>query len=237
MPKLSSTVHCPHELLFFGVKHDVMMGFAIIRAAHFSFSSHLFSNRKMQPAEPMGRSPDDDIQDTTIPEHLPVQMALAPEQKPYSHTHVIRRQDMQSEQDRHAHNLSKHSLSPEQLGVVGYVKDVAGFVKDAVQEAKDKRCRSIAQTSEQHEADITTQQQQQQQQPAAIHSIQQANETLGTSPPSDRSRSPLAEVVTGLFPGLDPNAHGCTHADEIRHQLPHPGSSSSPPDNPNALHR
>lgn len=188
-----------------------------------SFS--LFLLQSMQPAEPMARSPNDNSQDN-IPEHLPVPMALAPEQKPYSHTHVIRRKDVAAnvEDKQHAHNLSKHSLSPEHLGVVGYVKDVAGFVKDAVQEAKDKRRRSSQSSEQQAETNSHAPQTQ----PAAIQSIQQANEILGTSP-SDRSRSPLAEAVTGLFPGLDPNAHSCTHADEIRHQLPHRGSS---PDSP-----
>ncbi|KAI7878494.1 hypothetical protein K492DRAFT_170762, partial [Lichtheimia hyalospora FSU 10163] len=93
--------------------------------------------------------PDNDqSNDDIMPEHLPVEMALAPEQKPYDHTHTIPREDLMTQEEKDRRKLASHSLSPEQLGVVGYVKDVAGFVKDAVKEARDKRAVQRRRSSE-----------------------------------------------------------------------------------------
>jgi hypothetical protein len=137
-----------------------------------------------------------------IPKHMPVDMAIAPDQKPYKHTYVIRTNTPQE-----PNKLAQHSLSPEKLGVVGYVRDVAGFVKDVVSDRREKkhqqqieRRNSTSSVNSVPEEPAKLEQQQQQQ------SQQQPR------------RNSFADVVTGLFPGVSTTT-GCTHADELRSQM------------------
>ncbi|KAI9492646.1 hypothetical protein BDB00DRAFT_827514 [Zychaea mexicana] len=173
----------------------------------------------MQPAEPMGVPLNKNQNNNQeIPEHIPAQMALAPEQRPYEQTHTIRRQDFEDD-GTHRNSLAKHSLSPEQLGVVGYVKDVAGFVKDAVQERRvnkkaNKASASLSSSpppSEERRGRVNGSRSNSSNQAPASPAI--------SSSPEGRESTPLAEAVTSLFPGLDPSAAGCSHADELRHDL------------------
>ena len=172
----------------------------------------------MQPAEPMGVPNKNLNNNQEIPEHIPPQMALAPEQRPYEQPHTIRREDFEEESDVNRANLAKHSLSPEQLGVVGYVKDVAGFVKDAVKEGRAHRKASKGSSTMSSS-------------PPDEHPRGKRIEDSGTlsasPPPERRSPTPLAEAVTSLFPGIDPAGSGCTHADELRHNLMRTSSRES----------
>ncbi|KAI8087692.1 uncharacterized protein B0P05DRAFT_594936 [Gilbertella persicaria] len=136
-----------------------------------------------------------------LPNHMPVDMALAPNQKPYEHTHVIHTPPVE-----HDHKLSQHSLSPEKLGLVGYVKDVAGFVKDAVHERREKR---ITRRNSATEEERPKQEEKQRRRSSA------------EVPQEQVSVPPLAGVVKGLFPGVETNAVGCTHADDLRTQMMH----------------
>lgn len=165
---------------------------------------------------------------------MPVEMAIAPDQKPYEHTHIIH-----TSSKRQDHNkLSQHSLSPEKLGVVGYVKDVAGFVKDVVDDRREKKALAAASSSK----GATTQQGGRRRNsidapPATTVTDKNQKSTIDV-PVADvvdekqRRRSSaeqqstaFADVVTGLFPGVssigDVNAHGCTHADELRSEMMH----------------
>ncbi|KAF7725101.1 hypothetical protein EC973_000427 [Apophysomyces ossiformis] len=159
----------------------------------------------MQPAEPMAKIDHEESDDDPMfPEHIPVDMALAPQQHPFGQTHKIRPQHIEEDQ-RH---VSRHSLSPEKLGVVGYVKDVAGFVKDAVYEARDRtstKRRSSQEEKERQERASSAPLPEQQSKPAE----------------PERARSPLVEAVTGLFPGIgDPHAAvKCTHTEELRNDM------------------
>ncbi|KAI9319031.1 hypothetical protein BX666DRAFT_1922424 [Dichotomocladium elegans] len=176
----------------------------------------------MQPADPMG-IPGGHLEESQLPEHLPPQMALAPEQRPYDHPHVIRPEeeddDGDNEEKRHRRNMASHSLSPEHLGVAGYIKDVAGFVKDAYQTARDRtaakqRARRASQDASQERQHLS------QSSDVSSRPVAPPSSSSSSSPP--RSSSPLAEAVTGLFPGLDPHAQACSHADELRHDLMRP---------------
>lgn len=138
-----------------------------------------------------------------IPQHIPVQTAIAPEKKPYQQTHVIHTPHPQEEQEN---RTGQHSLSPEKLGVVGYVKDVAGFVKDVVHERQEKKNKEKRRSSLAHEEQEQQHEHEQQHEQEQYKEIKQRQE---------RQQSPLAEVVTGLFP-ID---HGCIHADELRQQM------------------
>ncbi|KAI9243723.1 hypothetical protein BDA99DRAFT_529878 [Phascolomyces articulosus] len=170
----------------------------------------------MQPAEPMAvpKHRNNFSNNQEIPEHLPAQTALAPEQQPYENTRTVRQQDFEHE----SHNIANHSLSPSELGVVGYVRDVACFVKDAVKERRMHRKENHNNNS----APMSTS-------PPPMDHRGRITESTPKSPtPSNLSSSPgeqareptpLAEAVTNLFPGLDPHAVGCTHADELRHDL------------------
>ncbi|KAI8971558.1 hypothetical protein BDF20DRAFT_915357 [Mycotypha africana] len=169
-----------------------------------------------------------------LPEHLPIDMAYAPNQKPFSKrppTHAQPTNDPHEHQNR----LAQHSLSPEKLGVVGYVKDVAGFVKDVVKDRKSKRGvvgrrnseSSVSSTDnnlmtaadEPNTAAVTTTTTTSRPRHSSVgeHEIRQ----------NQRSSSPFAEAITGLFPGVsarhDTNepSKGCTHADELRSQAMH----------------
>ncbi|GAN09844.1 hypothetical protein MAM1_0297c09377 [Mucor ambiguus] len=159
-----------------------------------------------------------------LPKHMPVDMALAPDQKPYEHTHVIHTSKSTSEENK----LAQHSLSPEKLGVVGYVKDVAGFVKDVVHERRSARrssASSITSASEkpliEQETAAGTGEEKQRRRSSAEHVLQQQQKE------QQQQRQPptgLAGAVTGLFPGVgtsNENAAGCTHADDLRSQMMH----------------
>ncbi|GAA5797848.1 hypothetical protein HPULCUR_003244 [Helicostylum pulchrum] len=134
-----------------------------------------------------------------IPKHIPVDIAVAPENKPYERKHVIHTSSPQQQENK----LAQHSLSPEKLGVVGYVKDVAGFIKDVVKERRHRRnsASSIENNKEEQEK------------PRRRSSAEQHHPTA------------FSDAVTGLFPGVntigDVNASGCTHADELRSQMMH----------------
>lgn len=135
-----------------------------------------------------------------LPKHMPIDMAYAPEQKPYDRARVIH---VEEEENK----LARHSLSPEKLGLVGYVKDVAGFVKDAVQERRRHRSNSVSSVEQPQETPV-------EEQPKPRHQSLESHHN-----------SAFSEAVTGLFPGVntigDVNASGCTHADELRNQMMH----------------
>ncbi len=152
-----------------------------------------------------------------LPKHLPVDMAIAPDRKPYEHTHVIHTKSTQNNSNK----LAQHSLSPEKLGVVGYVKDVAGFVKDVVHDRQEKRAiarRSSASSIENNnsKSDLVV----------PIAEVADDRERRRSSAEHHLKQStPFADAVTGLFPGVntigDVNAAGCTHADDLRNQMMH----------------
>ncbi|KAI8874906.1 hypothetical protein K501DRAFT_289590 [Backusella circina FSU 941] len=150
-----------------------------------------------------------------IPDHLPVDMAIAPDTRPYEHTHLHHARQRQEEGQ--TNKLAQHSLSPEKLGVVGYVKDVAGFVKDAVQGRREqKRLQRRSSASSTEEASQRTE-----------HNVRRKSSaehittTAATTGSTKNERTPFAEAVTGLFPGVGENGPGCTHADELRNQMKH----------------
>lgn len=137
-----------------------------------------------------------------LPKHVPIDMAYAPEQKPYDRTRVIHTNHEEEE-----NKLSQHSLSPEKLGLVGYVKDVAGFVKDAVHERRRHRSNSVSSIEDKQEA-------------PKVEEKPRRRSLEVTTP-----HSAFSDAVTGLFPGVntigDVNAAGCTHADDLRNQMMH----------------
>lgn len=137
-----------------------------------------------------------------IPKHIPVDMAIAPENKPYERKHVIHTNSPQQQKNK----LAQHSLSPEKLGVVGYVKDVAGFVKDAVEEHRHRRNSASS---------IENNKEEEQEKPRRRSSAEQ----------HQQHPTAFSDAITGLFPGVntigDVNASGCTHADELRSQMMH----------------
>ncbi|RUS17093.1 hypothetical protein BC937DRAFT_90435 [Endogone sp. FLAS-F59071] len=69
--------------------------------------------------------------------HIPHNNSLAPVGKPALQTHTVTlpHPNPVSEEPHRAHN---HTLSPEKLGLAGYVKDVGGFVKDLAHDLRDK---------------------------------------------------------------------------------------------------
>lgn len=143
-----------------------------------------------------------------LPKHMPIDMAYAPEQNPYERKRVIHTHQNEDEE----HKLAQHSLSPEKLGLVGYVKDVAGFVKDAVQERR--RSNSVSSIEDKQESPKASEE-------------KPRRRSLQPSPSqqSQQQHSAFSDAVTGLFPGVntigDVNASGCTHADELRNQMMH----------------
>lgn len=161
-------------------------------------------------------------QHNELPKHMPVDMAFAPDQKPYEHAHVIHTSKAASDENR----LAQHSLSPEKLGVVGYVKDVAGFVKDVVHERRENRARRSSASSvtsasdkpliEQETATAGKGEEKQRRRSSAEIVLQQQKE--------EQHPTRLADALTGLFPGVgnsNENAAGCTHADDLRNQMMH----------------
>ncbi|KAF1798575.1 hypothetical protein V8B55DRAFT_1524444 [Mucor lusitanicus] len=165
-----------------------------------------------------------------LPKHMPVDMALAPDQKPYEHTHVIHTSKPASEENR----LAQHSLSPEKLGVVGYVKDVAGFVKDVVHERRSARrssASSVTSASDkpliEQETAAGTGEEKQRRRSSAEHVLQQQQKEQQQQ---QQHPTGLAGAVTGLFPGVgnsNENAAGCTHADDLRNQMMHINSEEN----------
>ncbi|KAK4515551.1 ER-derived vesicles protein erv29 [Mucor velutinosus] len=168
-----------------------------------------------------------------LPKHMPVDMALAPDQKPYEHTHVIHTSKPTSEENR----LAQHSLSPEKLGVVGYVKDVAGFVKDVVHERRSARrssASSVTSASDkpliEQETAAGTGEEKQRRRSSAEHVLQQQQKEQQQQKQQQQHPSGLAGAVTGLFPGVgnsNENAAGCTHADDLRNQMMHINSEEN----------
>jgi hypothetical protein len=149
-------------------------------------------------------------------------MAIAPDRKPYEHTHVIHTSNNQNSNNR----LAQHSLSPEKLGVVGYVKDVAGFVKDVVHERQEKRAIARRNSA----SSITTSEKNNDTTVPIAEVADDARERRRSSAEhqiksQQQQSTPFADAVTGLFPGVntigDVNAAGCTHADELRGQMMH----------------
>ena len=176
----------------------------------------------MQPAEPMAvpRKQRNTNNNQEIPEHLPAQMALAPEQRPYEDSLSVDQKDF--EQSSHHISNHNHSLSPEQLGIVGYVKDVACFVKDTVQERRmNKKTTDNKSPSSTLPTSPSTEQHYHRNRGSVEGSSGANNDarSLSSSPGERREPTPLAEAVTNLFPAIDPNRASCTHGDELRHDL------------------
>ncbi|ORZ17861.1 hypothetical protein BCR42DRAFT_490547 [Absidia repens] len=162
-----------------------------------------------------------------LPQHIPVDMGMAPRAHPYEHHSVY--PPKQQQQQQHQHH--QHSLSPEQLGVVGYVKDVAGFVKDTVQDIRENRQRRRSSSVEanqhrQRQLDDSSEVQQ----PEATTTPQ----NVSPPPPAQQqlASSPLATIATGMFPGISGSGQQqqqqqqplgtsppCTHAEALRQDL------------------
>ncbi|KAI8069673.1 hypothetical protein BC940DRAFT_297256 [Gongronella butleri] len=170
-----------------------------------------------------------------IPKHIPVDAGLAPDQDPYR----PRKQHADDRPSERTH-MSDHSLSPEKLGVAGYVRDVAGFVRDAVHDIHDQRQQKKHDKSVTHgdqdqlsddrsprnnDATVATGSTSSTAEPipTAGATVQaHANATTDTADKNATSPhgSPLADVVTSMFPGISPsNTPGCTHADALRHDM------------------
>ncbi|KAI9478850.1 MAG: hypothetical protein EXX96DRAFT_483352 [Benjaminiella poitrasii] len=143
-----------------------------------------------------------------LPKHMPVDMAFAPDQKPYDHARAIHATKRSTDENR----LAQHSLSPEKLGVVGYVKDVAGFVKDVVHERREKK--SLARRNSTSSTGSVERRRRPRRSSSSV-----AEDRIRQQQPQQHSL--LADAVTGLFPGISHNDVGCTHAEELRHQMMH----------------
>ncbi|KAG0169953.1 hypothetical protein DFQ28_007092 [Apophysomyces sp. BC1034] len=158
----------------------------------------------MQPAEPMAKIDQEGDDSPAFPDRITMDMALAPQQHPFGQTHKIRPHNIEEDQ----HHVSQHSLSPEKLGVVGYVRDVAGFVKDVVHEARDRKSKIRRSSQDEEETPVRA---------ASAPPPEQTSKPIET----ERARSPLVEAVTSLFPGVgDPNAAvKCTHTEELRNDM------------------
>lgn len=183
------------------------------------FPSLVFPLTKMTPSQPSEQKIND------LPEHIPVDMAAAPNAHPYKPTnkHILQRQPSPTH-----HQHGQHSLSPEQLGVVGYVRDVAGFVKDTVNDIReDRQRRRSSDTAAAAQVEDE-----------AVNRGPKQEDVATTSPPPSAHQqlasSPLANVVTGLFPGISGSGQQqqqqslhttgsppppCTHADALRQDL------------------
>ncbi|SAL95750.1 hypothetical protein [Absidia glauca] len=174
----------------------------------------------MTPSQPSEQQKINDL-----PEHIPVDMAAVPNAHPYKPTnkHIPQRQPSPTH-----HQHGQHSLSPEQLGVVGYVRDVAGFVKDTVNDIREDRQRRRSSDAAAAAAQIEDE---------AGNKTPKQEDVVTTSPPPSAHQqlasSPLANVVTGLFPGISGSGQQqqqqslhttgspppCTHADALRQDL------------------
>nr|XP_051381804.1 uncharacterized protein BX663DRAFT_512519 [Cokeromyces recurvatus]KAI7901819.1 hypothetical protein BX663DRAFT_512519 [Cokeromyces recurvatus] len=158
-------------------------------------------------------------QDELLPNHMPVDMAFVPDLKPYEHTHVIHTNHEQSVDEN---KLAKHSLSPEKLGVVGYIKDVAGFVKDVVHERRERKT-TIARRNSTSSISSTTERRSSS--PFNEEDKERVQRRRSSSVEQQTPSSPLADAVTSLFPGVvqtnttTTHTTGCTHAEELRNQM------------------
>ncbi|RUP49270.1 hypothetical protein BC936DRAFT_142906 [Jimgerdemannia flammicorona] len=65
--------------------------------------------------------------------HVPANDVFVPTKKPSSRRHTINLPPTSE-----TYHLHEHSLSPEKLGIVGYVKDVGNFIKDVAHDLTDK---------------------------------------------------------------------------------------------------
>ncbi|KAL9544207.1 hypothetical protein PS6_008879 [Mucor atramentarius] len=157
-------------------------------------------------------------QQNELPKHMPVDMALAPDQKPYEHTHVIHTAKPTSDENK----LAQHS----------YVKDVAGFVKDVVQERRSARRNSASSITSASDKPLIEQEtaaageEKQRRRSSAEHVLQEQRKEQQ----QQQHPSRLADAVTGLFPGVgnsSENAAGCTHADDLRNQMMHINSEEN----------
>lgn len=164
-----------------------------------------------QPADSMV---DDKTINDMIPSHIPVDMAVAPEHDTLSRHHVVKAPSTSTPNKRY------HTLSPEKLGVVGYVKDVAGFVTDYVQDTRERRRHSRDSASPERQRTVA--------EPTfspsendTVRERRSSTQEVAEEEAARKPRSPLAHVVGQLFPGIHPaeQEHPCIHADEIRSEM------------------
>ncbi|KAI7866751.1 hypothetical protein BDF14DRAFT_1809530 [Spinellus fusiger] len=144
-----------------------------------------------------------------FPSHLPVEMALAPQDNPYRQKISTRNPGSVKEaSQKNPHGLAQHTLSPEKLGVTGYVKDVAGFVKDVIYQVWDKPEKNEDQ-EDQHTNKLLE----------CTSDVLSPQEIPISNSPT-HPKSPLVETVISLFPGVgSPHIPGCDHADMLRNDL------------------
>ncbi|KAL0078170.1 hypothetical protein J3Q64DRAFT_1757219 [Phycomyces blakesleeanus] len=183
----------------------------------------------MQLGEPMASPRQSNTDD--LPDHIPIDAAMVPQTDPYKQSHRIKSPTAAAvlEQNAHSssHDLSQHSLSPEKLGVTGYVRDVAGFVKDAAYQVIDhvehskktpihgsEKPLSPSTGAIEHDNNYSSQNI-----PIPDSHKKDHQHTTSLSPLHTQPRSPLADAVTGLFPGIDEHGHGCQHADTLRREM------------------
>jgi len=166
-----------------------------------------------QPADSMV---DEGMVNDMVPSHIPIDMAIAPEHDTLSRHHIVKAPPTSTQNKRH-----QHTLSPEKLGVVGYVKDVAGFVSDYMQDSRERRRQSKdASAAEQQQRSITDSTSPS---PESDKNVERRSSTQETSEEEvvQKPKSPLAHAVGQLFPGLHPSEqdHPCVHVDEIRSEM------------------
>ncbi|CAO3613219.1 unnamed protein product [Cunninghamella blakesleeana] len=161
-----------------------------------------------------------------LPKHIPIDMGVAPMKQPYEQQHTLH-----IGQESNESHLAQHSLSPEKLGVVGYVRDVAGFVKDAVHDVKQKHHSKNHQeqiTNTNNTNNNTNNNNNDNNNDNNDH--QQENNLSTTtsiapqSIPNQHQSTPLADVVTSLFPNIgnspkDNASPPCTHAESLRENM------------------
>ncbi|KAG2178646.1 hypothetical protein INT44_001799 [Umbelopsis vinacea] len=166
-----------------------------------------------QPADSMV---DDELIHDMIPPHIPVEMAVAPEHNPLSRHHIVKAPPTSTQGKRH-----QHTLSPEKLGVVGYVKDVAGFVTDYVQDSRERRRKSKDASSSEQRSGITEPLSPSQESNKQFERRSSTQETAEDEAAARQPKSPLAHAVGQLFPGIHASDqdHACVHADEIRSEM------------------
>jgi hypothetical protein len=167
-----------------------------------------------QPADSMV---DEEMVNDMIPPHIPVDMAVAPEHNALSQHHIVKAPPTSAQGRRH-----QHTLSPEKLGVVGYVKDVAGFVSDYVQDSRERRRQSKDASASEQQRSITEPTSPSQETDKSLERRLSNQEGLEEEAEvAQKPRSPLAHAIGQLFPGLHPSEqdHPCVHADEIRSEI------------------
>ncbi|KAI9360905.1 hypothetical protein BD770DRAFT_408739 [Pilaira anomala] len=148
-------------------------------------------------------------------------MAVAPDTKPFERKHVIHTNKATQGESK----LAQHSLSPEKLGVVGYVKDVAGFVRDVVDERRHRRRSTSTSSVEEHNSNMIEERQEEKPRRRSSAEEQHHQHQQEQHQQQQQQSTGFADAVTGLFPGVNTignvNASGCTHADELRSQMMH----------------